>query len=102
MAVVVPLIAFPLLLAFWVFVGWRVRVEQGRVLESPFVRFTQAMRRLELALGVALVPVVRHAVEQMVAWNRALEAATAEFGPDLPEGHYLDFDTTALLPDGDE
>lgn len=98
-------LAFPLVVAFWAFVAWRVRVEQGRVHRPPTTleRLRAAIAAMEGQMGVALGEVCREAARQMSAWAKAYtdHLALADV-LDLPPGYSVSLDTRPLLdPKGD-
>lgn len=66
---IVSLLAFPLLLVFFVFVAWRVRVERGVVLRDPTALdlLRAAIRDLERAVGSELLPLVERFAADFVA-----------------------------------
>lgn len=91
---IVSLVAFPALLGFWLFVGWRVRVEKGRVLApSPWLlRLRRAFEEMMIALALALDPILRAAAAAMVEWGRQqaelqriLEAGAADVAETIEE-----------------
>lgn len=104
------LLAFPVLLAFWVFVGWRVRVERGRVHSSlpAHVRLARAFRRLERELGLAFYAIAKETARRMAAFVEAYKAAAEEIGADLAlelglpdDGYIVGLDLRPLLPDSE-
>lgn len=75
-----PLIAFPLLIGFWVFVAWRVRVERGRVLRSPLEQLAISIDWITRTIGEAFVPAIRHAATALAAFTRAWDEMLAAMG----------------------
>lgn len=76
--IVPSLVLVPLgLAALGGFFLWRVRVERGRVLETPFQRFARGLRLLQIALGEALLAVAEataRAMRDLVeSYRRAVE-----------------------------
>lgn len=83
------LVVFGPLLALWVFLIWRVRVEGGDVgivwtpMRRLSARWSHAFNRMAYSLGAALLPAVQGAVEAMRRWaetvdHLGLEEALAE------------------------
>lgn len=71
-------VVFGPLLALWVFLIWRVRVEQGDVgivwtpLRIAAARMRASLARMEYAMGVALLPPLRAAIEAMREWHKTV------------------------------
>lgn len=76
---IVSAVAFPLLLAFWAFVGWRVHLEKGIVdPATPLQQLRHAIRRMTWLLGEALTPAIRLAATRIRAWGDAWSKAMAD------------------------
>lgn len=85
-----PLIAFPALIAFWLFVGWRVRVERGRVHRTAREMLHLRFVAMQVALGEAFGPVLQSFAKALAEWEaqvriiqRACEASAAEIAARL-------------------
>lgn len=98
MSYAVPAVVLVAVVAFWVFVSWRVAVERGQVLRPPRPRTPFEIAVAELrdrfvdlgaALSSALLPAIEAANAAMVAWAKTFQPirdALAENAPHLLEG----------------
>lgn len=86
---IAPLVSFPVLVAFWLFVGWRVRVERGRVHLSPFQvwarNIARVQRQIEAAIAVAMVSIGRQSLLAFEAFNQQVRFVQKQLATSEPE-----------------